>query len=1293
MKVEIEMDRRRPKRQRTPTTLYTDDNPSTFTTKFRKGEEVDVKPPKPSFFFVEEDEEEEDEESSKRPNRRRKPYHKDDMLETSVVAKWEQKREEEREPPKRKRGRPPKNRPVVTVDTLPPPPPVPATTIQVPKPKKTPSNSSARPIERPAENNTVEPPPAVPLIQDLEGTFFNHAVRIMPILPSVLGDQPPGPSDAKLSQWAPLFQPVVYFDEDYENDLLPDNLTPVTRSITCMTTRKPDHKYLAVGDTMGFCTIYCMEPRIRPVARLETVACQQRAREEQEKIRDQQRRKRKSLVVDTSATTVHALGMIGDRVVIATACELECMDIPSQTSLWVCPLAQDRLVTSLDMHPTRYDVLVSCSIFDHAAGQTSPLMLLQHSQNNVEVCDANAPILLRSPCCTAIWDNSKNVENRLLFVAVADEELELILVQGGSIDNWKVACKTRIPVKQSNHDTSLSQSPNGTYTLVACSRGIRLYQTETLELIHVYGDQLALHGKSVVWKDCLMIGKSLSSNKYKCSDGVLECEDWLQESDEDESDLGQYVVGVPHFKGPKELTETLHVWRVELSSVVPAISIPLPPKAAGVQAIVAATNKPIGDGLILAGRDGQGYTLLPTMTSNYAGIMYPPGYQVITDNIEYIEEEGELDQVVVEKKDEESEDVNVLEEDMDEDLKEAMRRSLLEQKESVDQDVDIVHPIMNDEPSLIPCRPEAYLRQAVNSRADEDLDDDVNTEDEDLPTSPSKHNNDLNDSKFFVATILESLGHTNPKKHQGGGDFSFSVTAKVVISSAPAQPATVGIRTPVIGKHGKRSRSANLDAVIKSSIDPKLQRFMYSKQACGADGRGSSLRPAVVLPKHVTPSPEAETKEEAISTTKNVELKSHQDEAAVALGLLGLSPNHVRVNTPDTEFGSDTASRTSTQNAAADDPKMERMDPNCHACRGRLVIHTCGSRAKPIDFDEVAKVEREQREKEDEEKKKVRAEKRRQADQRRREARKQKQRELEEQRRREEEQIRLEKERLRQVEQVNVSVNNSYAQSPAASELERQRREMIVASYANHISQPTLELNSVDYSRQAYAQSADSAPLASPPIPHWEPVHAPPTLVPASIHETREISDTKAAFSNKPQSLPLTSSTSMGTLSSADALVALASFAGIKAEQQHDKPLTNGQPAFSVYERTPAAPPMIIPATTAATTSIPPPSHGFGAGIPIVAPKRAIPSFAALRSQGNGQDASGTTHVTYETMPVITGMAPDTNGHSITGGGPGNYVWPPRVEADATTFVGGKETTGSALSGIKWPSPASTQIP
>lgn len=1338
---------RRPKRQRTPTTMYTDDQPGTYT---KKGEPIESK--KPSFYFVEDDDDDDDDNgsegnsgadlsspsnSSKRSYRRRKPYHKDDMLEKTTAQKLEELAAQERAaaaaaeatspPVKRKRGRPPKKRPPVagpdgTAATL-------TSSLEAAGTLSPSRTTAARSSSSNNNSNSRSPSKTVSRGPSFSGAATTRVVTAEPDWTPPQEDKPgeaiahkvqvhsivEAPSLSSSSSWEPLYQPDVYFDADYEEGgTLPADLPPVTREISCLATRKPHYDYLVMGDTMGFVTIYSLGTHIRPIVRLETVACQQRAREEQDKIREQYRRKKKTLTVDATSTQINALGMIGERVVLATACELECLDVPSQTSLWVCPLGPDRLVTYLDMHPTRYDVLVSCKLYDSVAsyGQTSPLMLLQHAAANVEVCDANAPILLKSPCCTAIWDQSKHVENRLLFVAVSNDDLELVLVQGGSIDNWKVVCKTRIPVKSGNHETRLQQSAGGTYTLVASSRGIRLYQTETLQLIHVYGDQLALHGQSVVWKDCLMMMGGAATTRRRRRNtktsslleqsapnsgddalaGILEYEDWLQEEEEEkdqemptlaessENDLGQYIVGVPQ-KGPKELTETLHVWKVEQASVVPAISMPLPPKSDGVQALIASSSSALGDRLVLATQTGEGYCLQPKMESNFAGIMYPAGYQVITDNVDYMEKEDELDQVVAppspskkattngtattHSNHEEDGDVNVLASDeLDDDLREALRQSLLEQQRekerhaTKDEDVDVISPLIEEGPSLIPCRPEAYLRQAVNSQPDDDdlLEDEAqNLEERSTAGSPVKASSaskPVHDPKLFVSNILESLGHANPKKHEGAGDFSFSVTAKVVIAAAPVQAAASKIM-----KHGKKSRAANLESMLKASIDPRLQRFMFSKQACGADGRGSRLRPS--KPKDA-PSSAAAAAAPPTTTSQALSLqaKMRQDENDVALGLLGLSPSPANGhNHQDMDMNSDTASRTSSNNTPSFGVSNSKrssgktLDPNCYACRGRHVIHTCGTRALPIDFDEVAKQERLRREQEEEEKKKARAEKRRLADQRRREARKQKMRELEDQRRREAEEVRLEKERVRRLEEASAAATSQVHQTtaaPSAAELERQRREMIVASYAKHMSHipaapapppAPVAMTSINYTQTTYQEPAPS-PVAAPV--------AAAVTAPATLPWERSVAPVPATTTpNPPAQVSSYSSRSFfglpnsTTLDSADALVALAGLAGIKADQQ-EATSANGLAGFSAFCQTA---PTLTTNTTATT------SHGFGATPAAAeAPKRSIPSFAAIRGQ-----ESSTIAASRIGLNGVASKATEGNGN-----GSASFVWPPQ---------------------------------
>ena len=88
--------------------------------------------------------------------------------------------------------------------------------------------------------------------------------------------------------------------------------------------------------------------------------------------------------------------------------------------------------------------------------------------------------------------------------------------------------------------------------------------------------------------------------------------------------------------------------------------------------------------MVLVSRNGEGHILSPKVKSDFTGIMYPPGYLVITDNLEYIQDEDDLDQVVEAHEEDEEEDVDMaaeqdVEDELDEDLKEALRQSLLEQ--------------------------------------------------------------------------------------------------------------------------------------------------------------------------------------------------------------------------------------------------------------------------------------------------------------------------------------------------------------------------------------------------------------------------------------------------------------------------------------------------------------------------------------------------------------------------------------------------------------------------------------
>lgn len=88
----------------------------------------------------------------------------------------------------------------------------------------------------------------------------------------------------------------------------------------------------------------------------------------------------------------------------------------------------------------------------------------------------------------------------------------------------------------------------------------------------------------------------------------------------------------------------------------------------------------------------------------------------------------------------------------------------------------------------------------------------------------------------------------------------------------------------------------------------------------------------------------------------------------------------------------------------------------CAACQGRMVVHSCGKREMPIDYEAIARAEQERKEREAAEKHRIRAEKRRVAEAKRREARRLKKAEEERQKLEEERQKLEEERRVRKLE-------------------------------------------------------------------------------------------------------------------------------------------------------------------------------------------------------------------------------------------------------------------------------------
>lgn len=614
------------------------------------------------------------------------------------------------------------------------------------------------PVSSPlVEEEQVDDPPPPPRRNHkrplLSLVSHEHDMREEPVVPqtlvshlsSHLPGQIRGPPLPK-PEWTMVATP-------YEHEVHPPR-------ITCMAT---SGNYMALGNILGEVLIYALEPLVMHVSTLPTTASQRQPATKKKR----------------NDTTIHALVLHSAQICLATSLEVECYNVIDHTLLWRLCLMGGEIVTKLDIHPTvnNNNNKVLCCFADMAPWLLLPSSLslsssssLPHnnkSENSVRV----EHILPSYRKCTAMWD--KVDSNRMIVLAYSscsNEQQELSLVENAS---QNVVRSTFIPTKGKLVESFISQF--GKYTCVASTRGVRVYDTESLELLKVYGDGVTLHGHTLVYQEGFIMGG-----------GANDC---------DNNMTNMWVVGVPHaHREPRELQEMLQLWQW-WDTVHPSYTLHGPPRSRGLARVWAKKS----GGLLALTQAGDVWQLLPTRQTDWPGVMYPPGYKVIMDNLEYIEDEDEVD-IVVE-----------LEEDVqeeDEELAEAMRLSIMEQ--------DVVVADEPEEASIvIPCHPDPHLKQALQQDA----------------TCSSPQRPSLAPS--FLQQVLESFPNRQAAK-----------SAFIRIKERPTVEAESALPKPI---RAKRSRASNLETMIKASLDPELRKFMLSREQW-ADGEGSSLREVDKVP-------------------------------------------------------------------------------------------------------------------------------------------------------------------------------------------------------------------------------------------------------------------------------------------------------------------------------------------------------------------------------------------------------------------------------------------------------------
>ena len=730
----------------------------------------------------------------------------------------------------------------------------------------------------------------------------------------------------------------------------------------------------------------------------------------------------------------------------------------------------------------------------------------------------------------------------------------------------RVKKQTSIPLTGGPRNTgnvpevTLQQSPKGTYTLVAGSSGVRMYETETMTLLRVYGENVSLHGKAMVWKSCFVLDNRVQQELYRQQQEQFEpktnndqfvdgdCNDldnilgrillrqnrqgfvWMEQDnplssllddsqqssaashlgmstrrsspkqknhttssfefhhdiDDDESSwLHQaWIVGIPHpFRGPKELQETLYFWQGP--EKLPLFTLALPHNCGGVQSIhplprQGERSNSMWQKLMVATVHGECFELAPSLKSEFAGNMYNPGYCVIEDNIEYIEDEDELDKVMVEVPEDDGEgeeDEELMEElevgvrvggdIVDAELAEAIRLSLLESKhksnaaqdqrqattdeyqEEEDSTVVVVKDDFDDEGEfdvVIPCEPEPFLRQKVllDLEESEKLVDNVDASAKDKSAKDAEFA-----SKVMPILPQSKFAHRRWEKQKSRIEQQDGpmLRKSPFMSQKPQGAAGTGdsmLNQPAskLGR-GKRSKAGNLGALLEASIVPELRQYMMDRDRLWVEGTGASLLEdawdetaskqnrgnagdqehhstngnrtealpvelqntegassesnngrETVMPKYM--SPENSTAAAAQPNGLQIAIIELQDFTDVAQQYSRTATIEIPLTLGDCGSSAQASSTFGQNNSKRESPagpgKQRETGAvvRCAACHGRMVVHSCGKRALPVDFEALAIAEKEKQEREDAERKRLKIEKRKMAEVKRREAKKRK---------------------------------------------------------------------------------------------------------------------------------------------------------------------------------------------------------------------------------------------------------------------------------------------------------------
>jgi len=533
---------------------------------------------------------------------------------------------------------------------------------------------------------------------------------------------------------------------------------------------------------------------------------------------------------------------------------------------------------------------------------------------------------------------------------------ELLLVDASSA-SFEVLHRTVLPSRAGSKAKivtveALCQSPGGTYTAAATSwkGGIRLYRTDGLVHLATYGEGIKLHNSTIMWQDVFIIQRGNKKGRAE------EREDELSLRTTDSPRSGEargsassatdytdlMLVGVPGaFRGPIDLNDRIHIW--DLADVgwggtkTPAMTLIAPPKSNGITSLLydGRPGSSVGDSamgggggrFVISTQSGDCRQFGSKMVSDWPGRMYSAGYTVLNDNVEYVEDEDELDVVVdnhpidllsqgssdmlfgLDSPEKRGQRQAQLVNSIEQDLKNALEASMY------DADVDILGVDATSTATrqkssssrIVSARPEPYLKSRIDSSHGL-VGDSTNTQ--------------INGGEFDAMSLIpgaQGIIKEEAEKNQAREDARTDVL-ETVTTEVFTKGRTISATNPNGPKKKRPNRRAGagnkFEGLLKESINPGLKAIMIKRENW-SKGEGSVLR------------------------------------------------------------------HTATETVVNNPPGGS----NCEACLGRPVHHRCGLRLNPVAIE---RAEEERRQKEEEEKRRATAERKKESERKRREAKKKK---------------------------------------------------------------------------------------------------------------------------------------------------------------------------------------------------------------------------------------------------------------------------------------------------------------